>query len=96
MAALTSIIGVENEDDKDAYVNSPSDSDEELLLYESASRSAWLPIEMNNVRRNKEPDKILNASYRSFLKSYTRDNTENIYLDNAYIQQVEAERVHYA
>ena len=51
---------------------------------------------MNNVRRNKEPDKILNASYRSFLKSYTRDNTENIYLDNAYIQQVEAERVHYA
>lgn len=96
MVALTSIIGVENEDDKDAYVNSPSDSDEELLLYESASKNSWSPIEMNNVRRNKEPEKILNASYRSFLKSYTRDNTENIYLDNAYIQQVESVCVRYA
>lgn len=96
MVALTSIIGVENEDDKDAYVNSPSDSDEELLLYESVSRNSWSPIEMNNVRRNKEPEKILNASYRSFLKSYTRDNTENIYLDNAYIQQVESVCVRYA
>ena len=33
--ALTSIIGVEDEDEKDARVSSPSDSDEELLLYES-------------------------------------------------------------
>ena len=45
---------------------------------------------MNNVRRNKEPDKILNTSYQSFLKSYTAENTENIYLDNAYIQQAES------
>ncbi|KAK8830327.1 hypothetical protein WA577_006014, partial [Blastocystis sp. JDR] len=75
--SLTSIIGVEDEDEKDALVSSPSDSDEELLLYEK----------MNNVRRNKEPDKILNTSYQSFLKSYTAENTENIYLDNAYIQQ---------
>ena len=42
---------------------------------------------MKNVRRNKEPEKVLNVSYQEFLKPFTRVNTENIYLDNAYIQQ---------
>ena len=44
-------------------------------------------LEMNSVRRNKEPEKVLNVSYRDLLKPFTDYNTENIYLDNAYIQQ---------
>ena len=55
-----------------------SDSEDDLPLCEK----------MNNVRRNKEPEKILNVSYRDILKQFTAYNTENIYLDNAYIQQV--------
>lgn len=42
---------------------------------------------MKNVRRNKDPEKILNVSYRDLLKPFTLVNTENIYLDNAFIQQ---------
>ena len=42
---------------------------------------------MKNVRRNKEPEKVLNVSYQEMIKPFTRVNTENIYLDNAFIQQ---------
>lgn len=44
--------------------------------------------EMNNVRRNKDPEQDLNVSYEKYIKPFTTVNTENIYLDNAYIQQV--------
>ena len=43
---------------------------------------------MNNVRRNKDPEQELNVSYEKYIKPFTTVNTENIYLDNAYIQQV--------
>ena len=47
-----------------------------------------LNVEMNNIRKNKEPEKILNVSYREYIRPFTKVNTENIYLDNAFIQQV--------
>ena len=43
---------------------------------------------MKNVRRNKDPEQDINVSYQEFIKQFTLVNTENIYLDNAYIQQV--------
>lgn len=43
---------------------------------------------MNNIRKNKDPEKVLNVSYREYIKPFTTVNTENIYLDNAFIQQV--------
>ena len=45
-------------------------------------------IEMKKIRKNKDPDTILNVSYREYIKPFTKVNTENIYLDNAFIQQV--------
>ena len=47
-----------------------------------------LRIEMKKIRKNKDPDTILNVSYREYIKPFTKVNTENIYLDNAFIQQV--------
>ena len=46
---------------------------------------------MKNVRRNKDPEQDINVSYQEFIKQFTTVNTENIYLDNAYIQQVRKE-----
>ena len=43
---------------------------------------------MKRIRKNKDPDTILNVSYREYIKPFTKVNTENIYLDNAFIQQV--------
>lgn len=43
---------------------------------------------MKKIRKNKDPDTILNVSYREYIKPFTKVNTENIYLDNAFIQQV--------
>lgn len=45
-------------------------------------------LEMKKIRKNKDPDTILNVSYREYIKPFTKVNTENIYLDNAFIQQV--------
>ena len=46
---------------------------------------------MKNVRRNKDPEQDINVSYQEFIKQFTTVKTENIYLDNAYIQQVRNE-----
>ena len=43
---------------------------------------------MKNVQKNKEPEKVINISYAEYIKPYTNVNKENIYLDNAFIQQV--------
>ncbi|KAK8796767.1 hypothetical protein WA588_000894 [Blastocystis sp. NMH] len=75
--AITSFIGIEEEDDKDVFITGADESDDRLLLYEK----------MNNVRRNKDPEQDLNVSYEKYIKPFTTVNTENIYLDNAYIQQ---------
>ena len=45
-------------------------------------------VEMKNVQKNKEPEKVINISYAEYIKPYTNVNKENIYLDNAFIQQV--------
>ena len=48
--------------------------------------------EMNNVRRNKDPEQDLNVSYEKYIKPFTTVNTENIYLDNAYIKETQLKR----
>lgn len=84
--AVTSIIGDDADDEKSTF-EIYSDSDDELLC-ESIFSNFYFIQEMKNIRKNKEPEKILNVSYREYIKPFTAVNTENIYLDNAFIQQV--------
>lgn len=50
--------------------------------------SIYLSVEIRNIRQNKAPEQEMYVSYKDDLKPFTAVNTENIYLDNSYIQQV--------